>query len=124
MNNEELLRRAAKAAGYPGLTEWSDNILDQDSMHWGRAALHSKGPGGQCDSWNPLIDDGDALRLAVRMRLYFAAAGHSAIASRPDDVFIQVPYGKDPSAAVRRAITLAAAALGENIKPELDDADK
>ena len=79
--------------------------------------------------WNPLSDDGDALRLAVTLGLavipypIFAKPKHSVIAKQYDharhlrgeseDVRIEEiqVYGDDPVAATRRAIVLAAAAL-------------
>src|SRR5690606_37709089 len=48
-------------------TEWADEIRDYDSPHYGKPALHKAGIGGQANSWNPIIDDGDALRLLNRM---------------------------------------------------------
>lgn len=63
MTDRELLEFTAKVAGYDQLTEWCEQITDYDSPHYMQWALHEKGPGGQCKSWNPLLDDGDAFRL-------------------------------------------------------------
>ena len=54
MNDRELLELAAKAAG---MTWWRDPKTD--SAYWGDA--HER---YICSVWNPLTDDGDALRLA------------------------------------------------------------
>lgn len=51
MNDRELLELAAKAAGMP--PEWR-GIIKIETDHNPR-------------QWNPLTDDGDALRLAVRL---------------------------------------------------------
>jgi len=69
MTDRELLELAAKAAGLKKLTKWSDKITDWDSRHHNGSALHAEGAGGQCISWNPLTDDGDALRLAVKLNM-------------------------------------------------------
>jgi hypothetical protein len=69
--------------------------------------------------WNPLTDDGDALRLAVKLGLQIV---HYSVTSKgPDRVNAgrngsPIPYGDDPYAATRRAITRAAAAIGEGMK--------
>ena len=58
MNDRELLELAAKAAGirlYVWGTKGKENFADMDAKGDGR--------------WNPLEDDGDALRLAVRVPL-------------------------------------------------------
>lgn len=63
--------------------------------------------------WNPLTDDGDALRLAVKLEMDLDLT----IAMQPcSDVAacdINVECGKDPYAATRRAIVLAAAEIGK-----------
>jgi hypothetical protein len=69
--------------------------------------------------WNPLTDDGDALRLAVKLGLN--------IMQQPDcaepwvdicgpDVEADELYGTDPFAATRRAIVRAAAEIGRVMK--------
>jgi hypothetical protein len=91
MTDRELLELAAKAYG-----------ID----HW-------YGKEGTID-WNPLEDDGDALRLAVKLGLefqYYCRWG--------DDVEVVdcsgelEALGSDPYRATRRAIVRAAAKLGE-----------
>ena len=56
MTDKELLELAAKAAG----VKWVDECFDYDDM--GRMMVDF-GLGVQ--EWNPLTDDGDALRLMV-----------------------------------------------------------
>jgi len=75
---------------------------------------------GWYSNWNPLIDDGDALRLAVKIansddRL------HSLVwdwTYREIRVFMggSEGYGDDMYAATRRAIVRAAAEIGKDIK--------
>jgi hypothetical protein len=90
----ELLELAAKAAG---LSFWQEN------------------------SWNPLVDDGDALRLAVKLRIdvFFHASrveGHVAGGRIPPVRAIErEDYGDDPLTATRRAIVRAAAEIGRNM---------
>ena len=119
MNDKELLELAAKAAGMHKLTEWSDGICDHDSPHYGYPALHEAGPGGACGSWNPLTDDGDALRLGVRLGLMvdlFECANDSVEASFDDgdfSAYCTEPVGEDKAAATRRAIVRVAAEIGK-----------
>ena len=87
MTDRELLEAAAKAAG---LTfGWVD---DFGVMCAGMEAG---------SRWNPLTDDGDALRLAAKLYLW------EAIRLAHRDVSADV----DIYAATRRAITRAAAAM-------------
>jgi len=60
------LELAAKAAGLNGL--WVERVIDWDSPHHNCSAIQL----GSCsaETWNPLTDDGDALRLAVKLGLY------------------------------------------------------
>lgn len=64
MNDRELLERAARAAGVPGVyAEVHGPELGQDAAGIGPADARYG-----VKLWNSLTDDGDALRLAVRMR--------------------------------------------------------
>ena len=96
MTDLELLEAAAKAAGLP----WDQWVIDGD------------------DSWNPLDDDGDALRLAVKLDL------HIRFYRKHVDVDAEV-HGKGvisehfttlKDAATRRAIVRAAAEVGRSTK--------
>ena len=97
MTDKELLELAAKAAGYT-ITE---NSFDVNGEPW-----------FWCDelaeNWNPLTNDGDALRLAVKLGIDIGEALGWYYNNDEDD-----EYQKDPYATTRRAIVRAAAEIGE-----------
>lgn len=94
MTDRELLEMAAKAAGI----DWVDDT----------SVGHARGLRLKTGSfWNPLTDDGDALRLAVKLKLRWT---HIIWVS---PVF--EPYIGDVDAATRRAIVRAAAEIGRNM---------
>jgi len=98
MTEKELLELAARAAGI--------DYYHQDSM----GNLHEKKGG----TWNPLTDDGDALRLAVklRMRIHFGDDWGTPVVNANS---YPVALKDDPYAATRRAIVRAAAEIGKTI---------
>ena len=112
MNDKELLELAAKAAGVKAL--WSpDGVLRDCTNGHPAQNIYSAPP------WNPLVNDGDALRLAVKLHInieiwnvdtliganiYLMGRGHG---------YFQERYTTDPYAATRRAIVRAAAAIGK-----------
>ena len=103
MTDRELLELAAKAAGKTHYGEYSPNGGLKTTGGW----------------WNPLTDDGDALRLAVSLGLTVAQMS----ANRMVQVFVLMPvqvafepYGEDPNASTRRAIVRAAAEIGKGMK--------
>jgi hypothetical protein len=122
MNNDrELLELAADAAGHDllALTEYDDG------SSW--YATIASGD-GDAEDFDPLNDDGDALRLAVKLGLQvlpypiFEEPKHSVIVQkrywdsdaergREQAATLEV-YDGDPAAATRRAIVRAAAELG------------
>ena len=69
-------------------------------------------------SWNPLDDDGDALRLAVKLNIWFhtGSTGYALASSDSDGTYEHVvgysDVGGDPCAAARRAIVLTVASIG------------
>jgi hypothetical protein len=96
--DRELLELAAKASGMP-YAGWQWSESDDDYM-----------------PWNPLDDDGDALRLAVRF-LFEIDMGRGCIAIRHSTgIKILQAFNYDPLAATRRAIVRAAAEIGRNMK--------
>lgn len=102
MNDRELLELAAKAAGIQ---------LNNGKVAWKSADGLATG----WTEWNPLTDDGDALRLAVKLEMTLAAS--IGIARCDAGEFIELELsGKNPCAAVRRSIVRAAAEIGRNMK--------
>ena len=67
MTDKELLELAAKADGYEA--EWA--VWSSSRVAEFRAIKPTKHEGFSIEGkhWNPLADDGDALRLAVRLQL-------------------------------------------------------
>lgn len=75
--------------------------------------------------WNPLTDDGDALRLAVKLKftisrndceccvVVFGDQDHEDLEVSERFKEVDGPEIQDPYAATRRAIVRAAAAIGE-----------
>ena len=102
MNDRELLEAAAKAGGVP-IGAW---------YAYSNAFYRT----GERAEWNPLTDDGDALRLActLRMSLNFSTAKNGPDTAYADPLadVIAVPTDWTP-ATMRRAIVRAAAALAE-----------
>ena len=105
MTDKELLELAAKAAG----------VELEDERIW----VHAKeGMGGSWEKWNPLTDDGDALRLAVKLNLDIHHNMNEepfvSVWCSPEMKYINIEYGEDRFADTRRAIVRAAASIGEN----------
>jgi hypothetical protein len=100
MTDRELLELAARAAGY-----WSAVF---------NCPARLPRPG-----WNPLDDDGDALRLAVKLDLTVRHYSGSAVAQSGAPgtpcAYEEVSNHADPYAAARRAIVQAAAVIGRAI---------
>jgi len=71
--------------------------------------------------WNPLTDDGDALRLAVKLNVdvvfdfdrVMAVYGNGY---SKEEYFYELPEPTDRYAATRRAIVRAAAEIGKEMK--------
>lgn len=105
-SDRELLELAAKAVGI--------------TLEWDAGRCFRFHPDGLepldpfKDEWNPLTDDGDALRLAVK-GLNWPYGGRAF----DDTVTAMYAVGQlpaDPYAATRRAIVRAAAEIGKAIK--------
>ena len=108
MSDKELLELAAKAAGYSCRIRTTKIGIEKFYING--------------HVWNPLTDDGDALRLAVKLHInieilnvdtliraniYLWGRGHG---------YFQERYTTDPYAATRRAIVRAAAEIGKEKK--------
>ena len=107
-SDRELLELAAKAAGY---------VVEPDAHIPSGGIWLAESDGDK--PWNPLTDDGDALRLAVKlgMRVYVyqedlvTTVGFNLPDGERNSLHYQ--HDADAIAATRRAIVNAAAAIGE-----------
>lgn len=109
MTDRELLEMAAKAAGY-----WSHEFNCPDNVP-------------RAGQWDPLTDDGDALRLEniLGMQTQWTMLDEPEYASvavyrdRPGSPVREferlIDHAGDRSAARRRAIVRAAASIGEKL---------
>ena len=106
MTDKELIETAAKAAGLVidksetnggGRGNTGFDLLGNTVLDWHNHI-----------TWNPLTDDGDALRLAVKLFLWHPIKyGHRHVDS-DHDIY----------AATRRVITTAAAEIGRGMKED------
>jgi len=106
MTDRELLELAAKAAEIE--YEWHYGCGD---------ALHLTAPSATAIYWNPLTDDGDALRLAVKLGICIVSNfdGDRVVADAGEfsQHHVCQMFEGDKFAATRRAIVRAAAEMGE-----------
>ncbi len=126
MTDRELLELAAKSAGLlrkiAWVTQHDVGHTDQYLVDLPEHAHHFKWKHYPNNMWNPLTDDGDALRLAVKLRLSpmlaetppgnpevsFCIANEAGGEWRTTEALHEDPY-----AATRRAIVRAAAEIGK-----------
>ena len=106
-SDRELLELAAKAAGYDVRFE-----LDSEGDYRPRVVSRLYIGGFRDGEWNPLTDDGDALRLAVKLHMQVSVTTESCRAETLPCLGVRV-NDKDELSATRRAIVRAAAAIGE-----------
>jgi hypothetical protein len=113
MNDKELLKYAAIAC------QWAFEDDDDDGLSW----VVWGDDNVPMFRWNPLTDDGDALRLAVKCGLSVQIGASVFVYDHPD--FCDPAYTgvetceslkTDPMAATRRAIVRAAAEIGKEMK--------
>ena len=109
MSDRELLELAAKAAGL--------RIVDRS--HPVTLYVDSDGCKGGV-RWNPLTDDGDALRLAVRLGMRLSTNLHHRFVTVNDEqeFYDESKFGGvcDPDGVMRRAIVRAAAEIGSKMQ--------
>jgi hypothetical protein len=124
--DRELLENAAKAAGIkvPTKEDYPYAYIDQHGIH---RDISCGGDGSRMSHWNPLTDDGDALRLAVKLDLSSLVIFPSTGGKRrefwtPNSGYdngnaatTEAEYAADPLAATRRAIVRAAAEIGRQM---------
>lgn len=112
-NERELLELAANAAGIPRY--WNDGLEP-----------YSSGQGFivQNRIWNPLTDDGDALRLAVKLRISIMLAETTTDKSEccffdgSNWSYFENDGISEADAATRRAIVRAASEIGRAMQSD------
>jgi len=119
MSDKELLEAAARAAGYP-FDEGHFQAAERPGAWWGWVYIDGSGDPPEdsawTELWNPLTDDGDALRLAVKCNLDIELQEDCVFANGFEVQNYQLFewHKDDPYAATRRAIVRAAAEIGRN----------
>ena len=108
MTDRELLEAAAKAAG---ILIYFDDV----------GQCCQRVPGDQLSTylWEPLEDDGDALRLAVKLNITVSNSEqqkHACASSIKVSGICLNTHNGNPYAATRRAIVRAAAEIGKAMK--------
>lgn len=115
-NDRQLIELAAKAAGIKG--EW---VLDPAFIQerWFFSIPYDNQGMMSAYEWNPLRDDADALRLAVKLS-FGIEHNHPLDSGRWVQVsdalgtnLVSEGFEGDPYAATRRVIVRAAAKIGE-----------
>ena len=103
---KELLELAAKSIGMK--TTLLPSVADPDRPYERPWQIEDS-------EWNPLEDDGDALRLAVDLEIDASIQPHMqrAVAMTNRNGYSVVEFGDDRYSAVRRAIVRAAAEIGK-----------
>lgn len=110
MTDQELLELAAKAAGIE-IDHWRIEPMIHDSDY----------DVSEYRAWNPLTNDGDALRLAVNLCIEVSPCDGVVIVNYPfgpnRELFEIFEYiHSDRCEATRRAIVRAAAEIGKDMK--------
>lgn len=122
MENKELLTYAAKAAKYI-LKKWcNENGHEFFIAHLPVEGDENKYPEYWYeDYWNPLLDSGDALRLAVKLGIDIEIDHKSSLVSvyytdnQNATYSYTIPYSENVNADVRKAIVTLAAMIGQII---------
>ena len=115
MTDRKMLELAARAAGY---------VVESHHVSGG-AWVYPVGEVPDADGdypglflWRPREDDGDALRLAVRL-LFEIDMGRGCIGIRhATGIKVLEAFNHDPYAATRRAIVRAAAEIGRQMEEQ------
>lgn len=105
MNDRELLELAAKAAGIVG-----SYYRDEDEDGAVSEGIYTVDENDCGYGWSPQIDDGQALRLAVKLNMLCDFGSHGCL--------VEAKEGKGPCTEVgdyRRAIVRAAAEIGKSL---------
>ncbi len=112
MTDRELLELAAKAYGFKSIMFYAGDEY---------ACCHDNE--GYEHVWSPLTDDGDALRLAVKLKLHVQVNEAAVVFEtwqsdicETKEVTEYFDLADETYAATRRAIVRAAAEIGRNMK--------
>jgi len=116
MTDRELLELAAKAAGLSA--EWVDFAGMDIRVGYQGGMLCADGDSDYY--WNPLKSDGDALRLAVKLRIQITPGTYNeyeatAFRAGAAEAHEKATMGYGIEAATRRAIVRAAAEIGKSM---------
>ena len=122
MNDRELLEFSAKAAGIKICHTW----LSDEGRAWSSIWVRDNVTGTDTTTlWNPLGNDGCALRLAAKLNLSIivnwgfdgnpSGSVGVMLGSHEDLRLTSTKYGDDPCAAWRRSIVLATAEIGKSM---------
>lgn len=105
-HDRELLKFAAFAVGFTDRLTWTPGVTP-----W----LNCE---GGARTWNPLLDDGDALRLAVKLKLNILQGDFSVGVNNEADVDEAALVRNDDErlAVLRHAIVRAAAQIGSELR--------
>lgn len=102
MNDRELLEAAAKAEGR--------------TLKYMTQLIKGREPEEFIACWNPLTNDGDALRLAVKLALTINPYRQGVFVSRNEgEPVIAEAWRNNKYEDTRRAIVRAAAEVGKNL---------
>lgn len=115
----ELLEQAAKAAGIE--IEWNVMINHNSPILAPKTQQECNWLSHEHTAWNPLTDDGDALRLAVKLKLCVGPNldGDRAVVYGDNGDTITEEFLSNPYAATRLAIVRAAAEIGKSMEDKL-----
>ena len=111
--DRELLELAAKAVGIDyWVVRFAPRSAPVEKLHITE--------NGETVEWNPLVNDGQALRLAVKLGMQVYVGTHTVVAeicsdSEEPPILGKVFVESDPYVATRRAIVRAAAEIGKAI---------
>ena len=116
MSDRELLELAALAAGY---------VIHEHSEHgawvYARDAIKNSYVKYPVVYWTPKHDDGDALRLAVKLAMnieFYPSSNTVFVEGIENGLLFDEFLGNDPCAATRRAVVMVAAEIGKQMKEQ------
>jgi hypothetical protein len=114
MNTDrELLELAARAMGYTTNHRWNSERLEMDPPVIS-LVVHENGE-LVSTGWNPLRDDGPALRLAVKLDIWIHPGDGAEVVEAIGITAVRELAGDDRMAATRRSIVHAAAEIGRSM---------